>query len=130
MDDITLNPAMGRYLDMLNNVKPDPKTGRGADENYAREILQLFTVGLNQLTGTLKGQPTYDQDTIEGFARAFTGWTYGASGTDEWLIPMVPVERNHDTNPKKLLTVNGVTKTLPANQSARMDLRGSVGQYL
>ena len=126
MQDVTLNPAMGRYLDMVNNLKPDPKTGRGADENYARELLQLFTIGLNQLTGSAKGQPTYDQDTIEGFARAFTGWTYGATGTNQWLVPMVPVERNHDVNPKKLLVVDGVTKTLPANQSALADLNGAL----
>jgi len=126
MQDATLSAAMGHYLDMVGNLKPDPKTGRGADENYAREIMQLFTLGLNQLTGSAKGQPTYDQDTIEGFARAFTGWHYGATGTGEWLVPMVPVERDHDTDAKQLLTFAGVKHTMPANRSALEDLNGAL----
>ena len=76
---------MGAYLDMLQNDKEDP--GRAdPDENYAREILQLFSIGLYQLhpDGTLQldgqGQPipTYDQDIVEDFAQVFTGWTFAA----------------------------------------------------
>ncbi|MCC6586715.1 MAG: DUF1800 domain-containing protein [Bryobacterales bacterium] len=134
MTDVTLSPAMGRYLDMVNNLKPDPRTGRAADENYARELLQLFTIGLVELNqdGTVREDaagnpiPTYDQEQIEGFARAFTGWTYapkpGAASRNTnpayWDAPMVPVDANHDKAAKPLL--NGVT--LPAGQNVQRDL--------
>src|SRR5205814_10453186 len=76
--DVTLNAAMGNYLDMANNNKANP------NENYAREVLQLFTIGLNRLNpdGSLlrdsQGQsiPTYDQAIVNAFARVFTGWTF------------------------------------------------------
>ena len=80
--DVTLSPVMGHYLDMVNNDKPSGKNN--PNENYAREVMQLFSLGVYQLNpdGTQKtdsgGQPinTYDQETIEGFAHLFTGWTY------------------------------------------------------
>src|SRR3989442_3085554 len=81
MEDITLNPAMGNYLDMANNVKPAP--GAHANENYARELMQLFTVGPNVLnpdsTPVLQNGafvPTYTQADIQQMALALTGWTY------------------------------------------------------
>ena len=95
--------------------------------------MQLFSIGTDELNidGTLKMQggqaiPTYTQDTIEGFANAFTGWTYApVTGTvshvhnpANWLAPMVAFESNHDETPKLLL--NG--KTLPAKQTAEQDL--------
>lgn len=136
--DVTLSPAMGRYLDMVNNLKPDPRTGRAADENYARELLQLFTIGLGELNqdGTVRKDsagipiPTYDQEQIEGFARAFTGWTFapkpGAVSRNTnpayWDAPMVPVEANHDKDAKPLL--NGVT--LPAGQNIQRDLNDAL----
>lgn len=135
MYDVTLSPAMGDYLDMANNDKPDPATGRNPDENYAREVLQLFTLGLNKLNpdGSLqldaKGQPidTYDQDTIEGFAHAFTGWTYAPRNGAPRRVhnpmnpnaPMVAVETNHDMAGKVLL--DGFQ--LPPAQSAEQDLK-------
>src|SRR5205809_171553 len=75
--DITLNAAMGNYLDMANNRKTNP------NENYARELLQLFSIGLNRLQpdGSLvrdvQGQtlPTYDQAVVNAFSRLLTGWT-------------------------------------------------------
>jgi uncharacterized protein (DUF1800 family) len=81
---VTLSPAMGRYLDMANNAKPNPLTGVEPNENYAREFMQLFSIGTVELgvDGTpladLAGKPipTYDQDEIEGYAHVFTGWTY------------------------------------------------------
>src|SRR4029453_12267663 len=80
LTDVTLSPTMGRYLDMVNNDKPG--TGSEPNENYAREILQLFSIGLAQLnpdgTPQVDGNgipvPTYTQDTIIGFAHVFTGW--------------------------------------------------------
>lgn len=136
MYDVTLSPAMGHYLDMVNNNKPTP--GHGANENYAREVLQLFTIGLVQLDAygrpvLSNGQPvaTYTQDTIEGFARTFTGWTYapmpGAvsrfGNPPNWNAPMVPFEANHDRTAGKLL-LNGYT--LPANQTAEQDLKDAL----
>ena len=133
MKDVTLSPAMGHYLDMVNNDKPDPKAGKGANENYAREVMQLFSIGTDELTidGTPRmnaGQPipTYTQDNIEGFANAFTGWTYApVAGTvshvhnpANWLAPMVAFDSNHDETAKLLL--NGTT--LPAKQTAQQDL--------
>src|SRR5262249_32691206 len=122
--DITLNPAMGNYLDMANNTKTNP------NENYAREILQLFTIGLNRLNpdGSLAqdsfGQtiPTYDQTIVNAFARVFTGWTFAAAQTTgiiNYIDPMrVANAANHDTGTKTLL--RGVT--LPRNQTAAKDL--------
>jgi uncharacterized protein (DUF1800 family) len=84
--DITLNPGMGDYLDMRGNSKTAP------NENYAREILQLFSVGVDALnqdgTPILDAQgnrvPTYDQNTITEFARVFTGWNLAANKT--WAV--------------------------------------------
>jgi len=128
LTDITLNPAMGRYLDMVGDTKSAP------NENYGRELLQLFTIGLNQLKadGTLRlsdsGQPipTYDQSTVTAFARAFTGWVFAPSrtpGVTNYIDPMVPGSANaHDTAAKTLL--NGVT--LPGGQNAVTDLRDAL----
>ena len=81
---VTLSPVMGNYLDMVNNQKPNTATGVEPNENYAREVLQLFSIGTVELRAD--GTPltdssgktiaTYGQDEIEGFAHVFTGWTY------------------------------------------------------
>jgi uncharacterized protein (DUF1800 family) len=138
--DVTLSPSMGHYLDMVNNDKANASTGRSADENYAREVMQLFTIGLNELNmdGTPQlsgGQPiaTYQQDSIDGLARVLTGWTYplqpGAkqgSHNPAWFEgQMVAVESNHDTGAKSFLGV-----TLPANQTAEQDLDGALNAIL
>jgi uncharacterized protein (DUF1800 family) len=134
MNDVTLSPTMGQYLNMVNNDKADAARGTRANENFARELMQLFTIGLYQLNsdGTLmldsSGHPipTYDQTTIQNFAKVYTGWTYptrpGATlqrhDPAYYIGPMVPFEPNHDTTPKTLL--NGVL--LPAGQHAQNDL--------
>ena len=82
LERISLNAAMGLYLNTKGNLKEDEATGRRPDENYAREIMQLFTIGLYELNddGTLKrdsnGEPieTYTQDDITNLARVFTGY--------------------------------------------------------
>ena len=87
IERVTLHPAMGVYLSMLGNQRPDPASNIRPDENYARELMQLFSIGLVQLnpdgTSILDGQlqpiPTYDQATIEGFAHVYTGWTYAGA---------------------------------------------------
>lgn len=117
----TLHPAMGRYLDMLGNDKPSLATGKIPNENYAREIQQLFSIGLNRLhpDGSLilnsKGElvPTYDQNGIIGFAHVFTGWYYYSaqvnpyptsfSASTNWLQPMTPVPAHHFTGQKRIL---------------------------
>ena len=82
IEDITLNPAMGFYLNTKGNQKENASTGRQPDENYAREVMQLMTIGLYQLEadGTVKtgadGQPieTYVQNDVTNLARVFTGY--------------------------------------------------------
>jgi uncharacterized protein (DUF1800 family) len=138
MKDVTLSPAMGAYLNMLNSAKP---TGTEiANENYARENMQLFTVGLDLLNqdGTLQLDssgnpiPTYTEAQVQAFARAYTGWTYATStggspttfpnNTANYDSPMAPVESQHDIKAKTLL--NGTT--LPAGQTAEQDLTGAL----
>jgi len=132
---VTLHPAMGYYLNMLGSEKEDGKN-KFPNENYAREVLQLFSVGLYQLNadGSRKvdgsGVPlaTYDEGTVKGFARAFTGWTFAGNDPnnpkkfdrpeESWTQPMIAFPSKHETGTKKLL--NGVT--LPANQTPQKDL--------
>ena len=134
LERITLNPAMGRYLNMMNNAKANPARNTVANENYARELLQLFTVGLVQLNpdGTPKtGSPaTYTPANIPEMAKVFTGWTAapqnGAAprfrAPDNWAAPMIPIEAEHDTTAKAILP--GVT--LPAGQMAQQDLSAAL----
>jgi uncharacterized protein (DUF1800 family) len=125
MYDMTLNPGMGNYLDMMRSTKNSP------NENYAREVLQLFNVGLFMLNqdGTLQldGQgnpiPTYDQNTVNNFTKVFTGWRdcrptdFGAScpngipGTQNYKDPMSLATNNHDLTAKTLLVYPGSTTT-------------------
>ena len=134
LKDVTLSPAMGHYLDMVDNDKADPNNGTSPNENYAREIMQLFSVGLEKLNadGSLQTDasanpiPTYTQNTIEGFASVFTGWTYPTAPGQKkqfhnpqyWTGPMEVDESDHDQNSKALL--DGVV--LPAGQKAAKDL--------
>ncbi len=135
MKEVTLSPAMGRYLDMVNNNKPTAT--KGANENYARELLQLFTIGLNVLhdDGTAfliadRPVPAYSQDIVEGFARSFTGWTYAPlPGTvsrfgnpENYADPMVAFAANHDTDAKQILS--GVV--LPIRQTPESDLNSAL----
>ena len=124
--DVTLSPTMGVYLDMVNDDKGDPKLGTSPNENYARELMQLFsigTVGLNP-DGSETGKVTYDQRTITDVARALTGWTYPGKAIpqghspENYSGPMIAVEANHDQ--QKKVIVGGVA--LPAGQSADQDL--------
>jgi hypothetical protein len=135
MEDVTLSPTMGEYLDMRNNDKANPATDTRANENYARELMQLFTIGLFQLNpdGTLQMDannqpiPTYDQTTIQNFAKVYTGWTYptkpGATlqrhNPAYFGGPMVPFAANHDETSKTLL--NGFV--IPAGQGPNQDLK-------
>ena len=91
LEAVTLHPAMGVYLSMLGNRRQQEGTNIRPDENYAREALQLFSVGQVMLNddGSLKKDasgasiPTYDQKTIEGFAKVYTGWSYSCPPPNE-----------------------------------------------
>jgi uncharacterized protein (DUF1800 family) len=121
---VTLSPVMGDFLNNANNDKDAP------NENYARELLQLFSIGTCELNtdGTLKGgacTPTYSNETVRAYAFALTGWTYPAGGATAWgCYPtgancryhggdMMAVARYRDTAARGLLA--GVT--VPANTS-------------
>ena len=139
LEAITLHPAMGRYLDMMGSEKEDAAASRAPNENYAREILQLFSIGLYQLKpdGTLQldanGKPmaTYDQDEVKGFAKAFSGWHWGGNAVRNdrtwspppvqyrWDWPMQAWPMRHSTGEKQLL--NGVK--IPAGQTPEKDLQ-------
>jgi uncharacterized protein (DUF1800 family) len=134
MHDVSVSPGMGAYLNMLNSAKAP--TGQIANENYARELMQLFSLGLYQLNADGSQQldasnnpiPTYTQDQVQAFAKAYTGWTYATStggvptkfpnSTPNYLAPMVAVESSHDTSSKTLL---GGT-VLASGQTAELDL--------
>jgi uncharacterized protein (DUF1800 family) len=136
MADVTLTPAMGNFLNMVNNDAPPP--GEHANENYAREIMQLFCLGLYQLNpdgsqvldGSGNPIPTYTQNDVMSLGRAFTGWTFPVQpgktaqphNPDYYGGPMVPVESLHDTGSKMFLG-----QTIPAGQSAEQDLAAALG---
>ena len=131
MKDITLTPAMGHWLDMVNNDKPG--TGHHANENYARELMQLFTLGLEQLnpdgTSVVDGSgvpiPTYTQDDVMALGRSFTGWTYPTQPGQTLMKhneefyggPLVAFESNHDGGAKTFLG-----QSVAAGQSAGQEL--------
>ena len=137
LENVTLSPMMGMYLSALRNAKADPVTGQTPDENFAREIMQLFTIGLSQLNpdGTLmldaNGLPvaTYDQTTITEMAKVFTGWSYagttnfrtgGGYGTS-LVTPMILFPAYHDDTVKKLAPV--MATPIPTAQGGVKDLQ-------
>jgi uncharacterized protein (DUF1800 family) len=111
MKDVTLSSAMGQYLDMANNARAIPGTAVVANENYARELMQLFTIGTKMLNqdGSVQADsagapiPTYSQFTVTEFARVFTGWTYAPApgGAVQWnayinSYGLAPIPNYHD----------------------------------
>lgn len=130
LESVTLHPTMGHYLGMLGNIKGDPENNIRPDENYAREIMQLFTIGLSELNqdGSIKRDndgnaiETYDQETITQYAAALTGWYYDVRGHEvhpstffggsihgfpmSWGVgikPMIAYDRIHQKTEKRLL---------------------------
>ncbi len=132
LEEVTLHPAMGDFLSMTRNRKANAAEGIRPDENYAREVLQLFSIGVHELNidGSVKKDanghaiPTYNQKTIEEFAKVFTGWGYadipwdGYFGDADHTIPLKAFEQYHDKTEKTLF--NGAKS--PANQTAQADL--------
>ncbi|WP_319552530.1 DUF1800 domain-containing protein [Vibrio sp.] len=107
--EIATHPVMGNYLSMMGSAKENPATGALPDENFARELMQLFTIGLYQLNldgsavvdnNTGKLVPTYTQNDVQELARAFTGWK---SSDVEFVKPMRVVNSLHDSSEKTVL---------------------------
>ena len=135
--NVATHPCMGIYLNHLGNEKGDPEAGTFADENFAREIMQLFSIGLWELNldGTQKldgnGQPipTYDNATIANMARVMTGFGFGGpkarasiDARENFNVPMRMWDEFHDLGAKDLL--NGVT--LPERVASDPDM-GTAG---
>jgi uncharacterized protein (DUF1800 family) len=144
LESVALHPMMGRYLSHLRNQKADLTTGRIPDQNFARESMQLFSIGLVRLnpdgTPLLVGGQTveaYGPDDVAGLSRVFTGWSWdcpavpqnscfyngtnnGASDPDRHFKPMVPYPQFHSTEVKSFL---GVTIAPQAVADPRASLR-------
>jgi uncharacterized protein (DUF1800 family) len=135
LEDITLSPIMGTYLSHLGNEKADEELNIRPDENYAREVMQLFTIGLEELN--LDGSAeldedgntiaTYDQTQIEGFARVFTGWTFAQSETFNrksynYVKPMKAFGDYHSEKEKVLLNGEIIPEGYGPHQSLQIAL--------
>ena len=140
LEEVALHPLMGRYLGMLQNEKANPSRNTEPDENFAREVMQLFSIGLVELNldGTPKRDaggntiPTYNNEVITNFARALTGWNFG--GAASWWVweddvklpglirPMTSWGAYHDTAAKTLFP----GQNLAANRTAQADLKSAL----
>jgi uncharacterized protein (DUF1800 family) len=155
MMDVTRHPMMGRYLTHYKNRKANTAAGTQPDENYAREVMQLFTIGLYQLNNSGVAQTdstgrqieTYTNENIAEFAKVFTGFTdennnpnavgTGTGRTDfptaaqNYTQPMIMWEQQHDTSAKTLLNYPGVRKqVLPAGQTGMQDVADALDNLI
>ncbi len=132
---VTLHPAMGFYLSHLNNGRSDPANNIFPDENYAREVMQLFSIGLFELENDGSGKlvdgepvPTYSNVEIREFAKIFTGLSWGGPGAffgkrePNFSAPMRMFDAAHEPGPKNLL--NG--QVVPAGQSGIEDIDAAI----
>ncbi len=143
LEEVSLHPTMGIYLSHMRNQKEDPATGRIPDQNFAREVMQLFSIGLWQLNndgsrkldGSGKPIPTYSQKEITGMSRVFTGWSWGGPDAREerwhgWIaddgisgskfdLLMQPYKDFHSTSAKQI--INNIV--IPPNTNAQESLR-------
>ncbi len=135
MREVTLDASMGHYLDLVNSTKPT--AAMGANENYARELMQLFTIGLYkmnidgsyQMDANNRPIPVYTQTDVRQLALALTGWTYpttpgqtpGSMNGSYYPGEMEPRPNFHDTTAKTILGQN-----LPAGQTIQQDLDGAL----
>ncbi len=130
LEKVSTLPAMGAYLSFVGNRKANAATGSQPDENYARELMQLFSIGLVELN--LDGTPrlvgglpkeTYTQDDVSQLARVFTGWVFDNSvGTidtpDRAVRPMIQSAALHELGTKSFLGT-----TIPANTNGAQSLQ-------
>lgn len=124
LEKVSLSTAMGLYLTFLGNRKANPATGSSPDENYAREIMQLFTIGLVRLNsdGTPQSgaSETYTQDDVSGLARVFTGFTYASTDSStpaRHQQALINNAANHETGVKTFLG-----GTIPAGATGQASL--------
>lgn len=134
LEAVTLSPMMGEYLSMVRNEKADATRNIRPDENYARELMQLFSIGLVELNqdasikldGNNQPIPTYDQTTVKELARVFTGWNMATANQwwewkdsgDSETLPMKPFIQYHDFGEKTLFG----NKTIAANKTPAEDI--------
>ena len=134
--DVSLHPAMGIFLSHVNNARSNPAANTFPDENYAREVMQLFSIGLFELNpdGTVVNDangvpvPTYDNDDIREFAKIFTGLSYGGPNAffgkplPFFREPMTMFDAAHEPGEKRLL--NGTV--VPAGQTGIEDIEAAI----
>ncbi|MCE4554980.1 DUF1800 family protein [Roseateles cellulosilyticus] len=154
LEDMALTPSMGIYLSHMRNRKEDPATGRMPDENFAREIMQLFSIGLYELNndGSLKrdanGNPieTYTTADVMAMAKVFTGWSWAypdaqlnestfrystpsVTAANDYQIDFLPMKAypgQHSTAEKRLFTGKSWAVTLPGGSTAQSDLKAAL----
>jgi len=142
LKELTLDASMGQFLDLANSLKPG--INGGANENYAREVMQLFSIGLYQLNldGSLKLDannqpiPTYDQTDVRQMALALTSWTYGNSNNtppsypnpNYYPGPMVPLPVGYHATSSKTLFSQTLPpgQTIPAGQTTQQDVDSAI----
>ena len=140
LTNVTFHPIMGRYLSYLGNKKARPKKNLFPDENYAREIMQLFSIGLWELNkdGTKRldkyGEaiPTYSNNDVVELARIFTGFTLHGersrmSTWEKYHVPMDIHRREHDTGHKQALSGN---INIPANMPPEEEIQLAISQLV
>lgn len=145
LSEVTLHPVMGRYLSHVGNQKANPALNQYPDENYAREVMQLFTIGLWQLNpdGSRKldaqGQPipTYSNTQITELARVFTGlwfsgqeWLQGGWQDEHYAIPMGIYPDRHDFGVKTLAGGKVIPARAPTAENVRQDIRDALKSLL
>ena len=134
--DVSLHPIMGIYLSHLRNQKSNPAAGLFPDENYAREIMQLFSIGLfelrpdgtERLDGAGRPIPTYTNDDITELAKIFTGLSFASpsgefdGGLEVWTRPMRMYEERHEPGAKHLLR----GRYVPPGQPGMRDIEDAI----
>jgi truncated hemoglobin YjbI len=138
--DVTFHPVMGRYLSHVGNAKARPEINQFPDENYARELMQLFTIGLWQLNPDGTRQlttgnpiPTYSNTEITQLARVFTGfwfghhnWGQGGYTEADYAINLSLHANRHDFGPKTLVSGHTIPARAPTPGNARRDVEDAL----
>ena len=140
LEAVTLNPAMGAWLNTRGNLKEDPRTGREPDENYAREVMQLFTIGLVRLNpdgspirdGAGQAVSTFAQTDVSQLARVFTGYDFWDDGRT-FIAPASNNERPYpeytrrpmvfDASKHSQMPVTFLGTTIPASTDGAVALK-------
>ncbi len=139
--DVTLHPCMGRYLSHVGNQKAKPEINQYPDENYAREVMQLFSIGLWELhpdgtrkvDGTGTNIPTYTNTEITELARVMTGlwfgehdWGQGGWSENDYATPMTMHAGKHDFDAKTIVGGKIIPAREPTDEAAMQDIRDAI----